>query len=362
MRGPLASAACAALLLVSLVACGRGVTGAPGGTVTADRSPRAEEFDNPVIETDFPDPGLLRVGETYYAYATGDPRVDPNEPGDTGTHIQVATSSDLVNWSEPAEALPELPEWSLGLIWAPEVWQVGEQFVMYYTARFTEGEIQCISVAVADEPEGPFVDESDGPLVCQDDLGGSIDPFPFQDEDGTRYLFWKNDGNCCGRATHIWAQELTDDGLALIGEAVKTGERNDDFWEQDLVEAPTILEREGTYYMFFSANFFASEFYAIGYATSDDLLGPYTDAEENPIVSTPDDVTSWPNDRPAGPGGQAIVADPDGDLWMLYHAWDMRMLGYFEGGGRRAMWLDELVFEDGRPVVIGPDDGPQARP
>ena len=353
--------ACIGLVVLSGCA-GRDVTGAPGGTLTSTASPGPNEYDNPVIETDFPDPGVLLVDGTYYAYATGDPRVDSAAPVTTPFHIQLATSDDLVEWSEPQEALPELPAWSEGLVWAPEVWQIGERFVMYYTARFTDGGRQCISRAVADSPQGPFVDDSQEPMVCQLDLGGSIDPFPFEDGSGTRYLFWKNDGNCCGRATRIWAQELAADGLSVLGEPVDTGARNDAFWEQDLVEAPTIIERGGTYYMFFSANFFASPFYAVGYATSDAALGPYTDAEENPILATPEDVQTWPADRPAGPGGQAVVSDADGDLWILYHAWDTRMVGYFEGGGRRAMWLDELTFEDGRPVVIGPDDGPQAAP
>ncbi len=343
-------------------ACSADVSGVPGGTFTADRTPGPDEYDNPVIETDFPDPGVLVVDGTYYAYATGDPRVDPAAPVTTPYHIQVATSDDLVEWTEPREALPELPAWTEGLIWAPETWQVGPRFVMYYTARFTEGGRQCISVAVGDDPAGPFVDESDEPLICQVDLGGSIDPFPFQDADGTRYVLWKNDGNCCGRATRIWAQELTDDGLELVGEPVDVGARNDAFWEQDLIEAPTVIERDGTYYLFFSANFFASEFYAVGYATADSVLGPYSDAEENPVLATPEDVHEWPGDRPAGPGGQAIVTDADGELWIVYHAWDLRTVGYFESGGRRAMWLDQLTFEDGRPVVLGPDDGPQTAP
>src|SRR5688500_10621901 len=45
-------------------------------------------FVNPVLNIDFPDPDLLKVGDTYYAYATG---AGP-------TNIQMARSKDLVKW------------------------------------------------------------------------------------------------------------------------------------------------------------------------------------------------------------------------------------------------------------------------
>jgi hypothetical protein len=45
----------------------------------------------------------------------------------------------------------------------------------------------------------------------------------------------------------------------------------------------------------------------------------------------------------------------------VYHAWDSGLIGD-SIGGRRSMWIDELVFEDGRPVVKGPDVGPQPMP
>ncbi len=55
---------------------------------------------------------------------------------------------------------------------------------MYYTVREAASQQQCISRAVAAAPAGPFLDDSSGPLVCQRDLGGSIDPSPFVDDDG----------------------------------------------------------------------------------------------------------------------------------------------------------------------------------
>ena len=56
-----------------------------------------------------------------------------------------------MTWELLHDALPALPGWAqLGgsFVWAPEVMQVGEQFIMYYTARDKEADVQCIGVAV----------------------------------------------------------------------------------------------------------------------------------------------------------------------------------------------------------------------
>ena len=305
-----------------------------------------DSFQNPVIDRNFADPGVVRTDDAWYAYATGDLTVN----------IQVARSSDLVTWERVGEALPRLPFWqpsAKGLTWAPEVVRVGEGYVMYYTGRDVQAGKQCLSTATATAPEGPFVDESDAPLLCQVELGGSIDPYPFVAGDGTRYLLWKNDGNCCGLPTRIWMQRLSDYGLEVTGEAVDLGVRDDAPWEGALIEAPTLVEHEGRFYLFYSANAYDSADYAIGYAVAERLLGPYRDAADDPLVAS--------GEGAAGPGGQAIVTEPDGDQWLLYHAWDAQRIGD-DVGGRRALWLDPLRFEAGRPIVEGPNGDPQPLP
>jgi beta-xylosidase len=324
-------------------------TGAPEATpdATADEgAPGEGEFQNPVLVRNFADPFVLEVDGVYYAYATGD----------LTYNIQVARSEDLVEWDHLGEALPRLPFWqpsAKGLTWAPEVLEVDGTYVMYYTARDVQAGLQCLAVAIAEAPEGPYVDESDEPFLCQYDEGGSIDAAPFVDTDGTAWLLWKNDGNCCGMPTRMYAQQLSDDGLELVGDIVDLGLRNDAPWEAHVIEAPSIIELDGTYYLFYSANSYDSADYAVGYATADDILGPYEKAEENPILTSEGSA--------AGPGHQDIIEGPDGEWWIVYHAWDADLVGDARGG-RRSLWVDRLVFEDGRPVVQGPTDEPQPVP
>jgi beta-xylosidase len=200
-------------------------------------------FTNPVYPEDFPDPYVLVVDDTYYAYATTN--------GST-TNIRVIRSKDLVNWEELGDALPALPEWSIlssGYTWAPGVVQIEDQFLMYYVARDEEADRQCIGIGVSDDPAGPFRDPNKEAFICQTELGGSIDAHPFKDEDGKLYLLWKNDGNCCGLEVALWIQELSPDGMNLVGEPVKLIER-DQPWERPLIENPAMVLHNDTYYLF----------------------------------------------------------------------------------------------------------------
>lgn len=320
----------------------------PPAEPTAAPSPNVPMFQNPVLRENFADPFILKVGETFYAYATNS----------ASKNISLARSTDLVKWQILPDAMPALPRWAKltgGLVWAPEVIQIGDQFLLYYTARDKQSDKQCVGVAVSDKPEGKFKDTRDAPLVCQAELGGTIDASPFRDEDGNLYLYYKNDGNCCNLPTFIYVQELAPDGLSLLGEPVQLI-RNDALWEGRVVEAPTLLKREGRYYLFFSANNYAGHEYAVGYAVCESPLGPCQDAPENPILKS--DLT----DKDAlviGPGHQTLLQVGE-QTWMFYHAWEV--VAGSRRGERRLMWIDRLDWVDGKPVVRGPTTGPQPMP
>ena len=106
----------------------------------------------PVLDHNFPDPGILRDGDTYYAYASN------SAPGDyifgavVGPNIQLATSPDLRDWSLQAyDALPGLPPWAVrGATWAPHAIALGNEFRLYFAARHAAHGDLAIGVAVAD--------------------------------------------------------------------------------------------------------------------------------------------------------------------------------------------------------------------
>jgi beta-xylosidase len=292
-------------------------------------------FTNPVFDRDFPDPFVLQAGDTYYAYATNG----------NGQQVQTATSKDLVHWAPGPDALPKVGKWAYpGNTWAPAVLYDGA-YVLYYTAS---SGTQCIGRAVADNPRGPFVDRWPSALVCQQSDGGSIDPDPFRDDDGSLYLYWKNDGNSIGKPTHIWAQRLSHDGTQLVGKPHDTGETNDQVWEAQVVEGPTMWKHDGRYYLFYSGGNYQDDTYAVGYATCSTPLGPCKDAPENPILKTAC--------RAHGPGHNALI-DVHGQTWIVYHAWRPN-----HRGNARVLWIDKLDWRNGKPVVEGPTCTPQQAP
>ena len=75
---------------------------------------------------------------------------------------------------------------------------------------------------------------------------------------------------------HSLAVECTQDRESL-------GELSQDK-PAKVAEGPSVLKKEGIYYLIYSANHFESKNYGVGYATSDSPMGPWKKYEENPIL------------------------------------------------------------------------------
>jgi beta-xylosidase len=271
----------------------------------------------PADGRDAPDPYLLADGDRWALYST-----------QVGfLNVPVATSADLAKWSRPTDALPELPAWAeWGRTWAPGVLARPGGFVLYFAARSAATGRQCVGAATSTSATGPFTSPASEPLVCQPELGGSIDPYPFVDADGTPYLLWKADGNAVGRASVLFAQALGPDGLTLAGDAVPLL-RNDAAWEAPLIENPALLRRDGRYLLLYSGGWWESDGYATGYATCDTPLGPCTKVTtERPLHASDRGV--------AGPGGATVITGPAGDMWLAHHGWTPGVVGYAAGGAR----------------------------
>ncbi|MEU7930138.1 glycoside hydrolase family 43 protein [Micromonospora echinofusca] len=327
----------AAVLAAALFAAGCG-----GGEEPSNTGDDARMFTNPVVRTDAPDPQAIRVGDTWYLFHTNA----------GGRNVPVLTSADLVDWTPAGDALPDLPAWAdAGKTWAPEAIELApDRFALYYTVAGRESGRQCVGRAVAGAPQGPYRDDSTGPLICQAELGGAIDASPFRDSDGSLWLLWKNDGNAIGVDTWIWSQRLSDDGLRLLGEPTKLLKQTEP-WEGALIEGPFLHRHDGRLLLFFAANAYDRAEYAEGYAVCESPAGPCVKAPENPVLKT--------NGVASGPGHASMVVK-DGRTWLLYHAWPPGQEGSVDPG--RQVWLDEVVWTDGKPVVKGPTGEPQQRP
>lgn len=305
----------------------------------------------PVYPVNFPDPFVLPHEGRYLAYATNAERHQAN--------VQMAVSDDLIGWSplrdergKLHDAMPVLPAWAeRGWTWAPEVIRQGEGYLLFFTARERASGRQCTGVAQSADPLGPFTSDAAQPLICQRDLGGTIDASPFRDADGRLFLYYKADANAVGKPTDIYAQPMTPDGLGLAG-TPKVLLTNDQPWEAHVVESPTMVRRGDAYVLFYSANHFGWEPhqrlspYAMGYATCEGPMGPCTDAPQNPILYSYTDRTAG---CLSGPGHQAVF-EAQGRQFIVFHAHIARG-GCQNAKKGRAMFIAPLGWQGAKPVI-----------
>ncbi len=303
----------------------------------------------PVFREDFPDAFVLLHNGRFIAYATNN-----------GPNVPMATSTDLVHWSFVAgpdgkkrDALPRLGSWAkTGFTWAPEVLELGGKYLLYYTASDSRKNMQCVGVAVAADPLGPFVDERGEPLLCQTALGGTIDASPFRDADGKLYLYFKNDGNRVHARTSLWGQPLAPDGLAVVGQPAELL-KDDQRWEDRVVEAPTMVKSPSGYELFFSGGFFGwnpdegrLSPYAMGYASCTGPLGPCTAAKDNPILHS---FSEREAGCLSGPGHQSIFK-VGARTFMSFHAWQATS-SCRKQDDRRQLYIAPIFWKDGKPQI-----------
>jgi len=317
----------------------------------ASASAAAKPVHEPVLRENFPDAFVMADGNgSFIAYATNDVQ-----------NVPMAVSRDLVNWTivtdasgKRADAMPTLAPWvKEGFTWAPEVMKVGANYVLYYTANHRKEDKQCLGAAVSTSPRGPFVDTSAEPMVCQFDLGGSIDANPFRDKDGKLYLYWKADGNRIGKRSRLWGAEMTPDGLKLAGAPKDIGLTDEDEWEQRVIEAPTMIRVPEGYAMLYSGGYFGWNDnqrlspYAMNWARCDGPLGPCRDAGPKPILysySEPGKAGCL-----SGPGHQSVFR-ANGGTFISFHGWATTR-GCRKDTNKRYLYVAPFGWENGAPAI-----------
>ncbi len=255
----------------------------PVAAVAATASLTVEPAPAPAYDRDAPDPDIVLGGSDYYAFTTGT---------DFGNHLQalVDTSGSPESGWQPytggygSSALPVVPAWQeVNTQTSPGVFYWGGRWLMYYDAA-TVGHagdtgFNCLSVATAATltPDDPvFTDSSTGPLVCQSSLGGDIDPSPFVDPaTGRAYLQWKSNSGGSDQPARIWSQQLSANGLSLVGSPSQLLVQNSgEFPWETTIENPDMVVAGSTYFLMFSTGIWDSPSYSEAFATCSGPIGP----------------------------------------------------------------------------------------
>lgn len=334
-------------------------------------------YSNP-LPIEFGDPFVLSADDgKYYMYGTG-----MEEKG-----FAAYSSENLIDWHYEGQVYDgSKPEsWTLKNYWAPEVYEIDGKYYMFYSADWkvnpkNELENFRIGVAVADSPVGPFTEVSDAPIF---DPGYPIIDANILRHDGKTYLYYSR---CCYKhpvdsdiadwakakglfdeveESWIYGVEISNDFKEVIGEPVlllQPPTSMDDpqtEWESRSVTSGEInrrwtegsfaFEHGGKIYMMYSANFFGGEHYAVGYAVSDNPLGPFVKADNNPIleknIEKGGDVT--------GTGHNMLFKLKGSDK--VFSAFHGRTKST---GEERVVFIDEVTIdENGILSIDGPSTG-----
>ena len=235
---------------------------------------------------DTTDPYMLKVGDRYLLYTS---------EGFTFLNVPLWIGTKPGHWGQPVDVLPNLPGVGRGRA------HVG--------ARRAEGGGRMGAVlhraAARGEPADPLhrfglrpvghrtVRGHRPPVHLPADHRGSIDARVFVESDGQLVMLWKSEDNANpnvpgpdqGGYTGIYAQDLSANGRTLLGTAVKILAPTQP-WESTIVEAPDMIEAWGTYWLFFSGNWYDSAAYGIGVAQCQGPFGPCTDPNPAPFLGS----------------------------------------------------------------------------
>jgi hypothetical protein len=256
------------------------------------------------------DPLMLNVDGRYFVYTS---------EGTSTLNVPLRTGPRPGRWGAATDVLPVLPPWAQGgRTWAPDVHRVAGGWALYFTAlvKDIDPSTHCIGAAYARSPSGPFV-ATKAPFICQLDHRGTIDARVIDTPGGNLVIVFKSEDNANPSVpgpdqnglSGIYAQHLSADGRTLLGKPTKILGPTQ-AWEGTIVEAPDMIQAWGTWWLFFSGNWYLSPTYGIGVAACQGPFGPCADPSPAPFLGS----------NLQGPGpGEASLFDDAGTVSLLYN-------------------------------------------
>ena len=280
---------------------------------------------NPVIRDQFTaDPSARVFNGKVYLYPSHDILANENR-GRIGwfcmEDYHVFSSLNLTDWTDHGIIVSQYDvNWvnpNSYSMWAPDCIEKDGKYYFYFPSNSREGRMGrgfTTGVAVADQPEGPYIPEL-GPI--QNVRG--IDPNLFIDRDGQAYMYWSM-GN-------IFGAPLKESMLELASEPKVMEEMPG----EGLKEGPYLFERNGIYYMTYPH--VANKTERLEYAIGDNPMGPFTFAG---VIMDESPSGCWTNHH--------SVIEYEGQWYLFYHHNDYSP----KFDKARSTRIDSLFFnEDG---------------
>ena len=290
---------------------------------------RGTHYVNPVINADYSDPDVCRVGDDYYMTSSSFACF----PG-----LQILHSTDLVNWEIIGAALTDYP----GPGWSEEgQWRTIPQHgngVWAPAIRYHNGEFY---IYCGDPDRGIFMVKTSDPRGRWEDpvwvvkAKGFIDPCPLWDEDGKAYLSHGCAGSRAGLKSVLFVAPMSPDGTRLLAPSriVYDGHET-----QPTIEGTKFYKYNGNYYIFSPAGGVPTGWQVVLKASSP--WGPYQERV----------VMAQGNSPVNGPHQGAWIDTPSGEHWFM-HFQDKDAYG-------RVVHLQPMTWTaEGWPVIGVDKDG-----
>ena len=272
--------------------------------------PLTTAAQNPVISGQFTaDPTARVFNNKVYMYPSHDifPPEGTRQDWFSMEDYHVFSSEDLVNWQDHGvivtqNKVPWVRPNSYSM-WAPDCVYRNGKYYFYFPSAPAKGGGFGVGVAIADNPEGPFIPEPE-PIKG---ING-IDPCVLLASDGNAYIFW-GAGRCAKLKDNM--KELADDNPK---EVVKWGNREIEMVGvnclKDLpnrqAEGPFAFEYNGNYYLTYP--YVRENTEVLAYAMSKNPMGPY---EYKGIIMAEHANGCWTNHH--------SIVNYKGQWYLFYH-------------------------------------------
>lgn len=271
------------------------------------------------------DPTVIRLGDEYLMYYSVTAFAPDTLPGNTppiltGWHSAIARSTDLVNWTRVCDLdlRDTRGDRVLGAV-APCVKMLDGEIHLFYQMGWEEtGGMSNIWHAVSKDGIS-FVNTCDRPVFIPDtdwSIRRSIDAEVYPVGDRLILLFATRDKSATyqimGMAEAPYGSDYGPDKWKLV--SVEGPLLKPEYpWEMSCVEAPTVVERKGIWYMFY-AGAYNHEHQQIGLAVSRDGRH-FTRVAPDGLCFTSGQPGSWNEAESGHPG---VFKDNDGQVYLFF--------------------------------------------
>jgi len=266
-------------------------------------------FKNPIINADYSDPDMIKVGDDFYMVASSFNCM----PG-----IPILHSKDLVNWEIINHVYQKLPLEKYDKTvhgqgcWAPSIRHHDGKFYVYFCTPY-----DGLFMATTTDPRKDW----ELSYVVETELWE--DPCPLWDDDGNAYLVRSK---LCGN--DLILHRMSQDGKTLLdnGTLIYSDQEKD-----PIIEGPKLLKKNGYYYILAPAGGVGPGWQTV--LRSKDIYGPY---ERKTVLHQG-------NTDINGPHQGGLVDLESGESWFA-HFQELKPNG-------RVVHLNKVEWIDGWPMM-----------